>query len=45
MDRQYWVESVVDFVLNSGARPVATQKRTKNATISPFTFDAEPGPG
>jgi hypothetical protein len=33
------------FVLNAGARPVATQKRTKNAPISPFTLNAEPGPG
>jgi hypothetical protein len=27
------------------ARPVATQERTKNATVSPFSFNAEPGPG
>jgi hypothetical protein len=44
MDRQYWAEGVIDFVLSAGARPVATQKRTKNATISPFTCNAEPGP-
>jgi hypothetical protein len=39
MDRLYWVEGVLDFVLNAGARPVATRSAQKAPlfALSPLT--------